>query len=65
MAEPIPLAEGRALFDAFFQSAQCVDMAAAPGAVEALTKLKRRAEIVILSNAPPAAGKDATATTPQ
>jgi len=43
--------EGRRLFDEFFRVG-CGDMEPAPGAVEALTRLARRAEIIILSNAP-------------
>jgi hypothetical protein len=45
---------GRRLFDEFFTT-HCAEIEPAPGAVEALTRLHRRAEILILSNAPPQA----------
>jgi hypothetical protein len=45
------LSRGRELFDDFFRTG-CGEMEPAPGAVEALAKLSRRAEILILSNAP-------------
>lgn len=50
-ASPVELAECRPLFDAYFAS-HCAEMEPAPGAVAALTRLARRAEILILSNAP-------------
>jgi hypothetical protein len=50
--EPVDIAEGRGLFDAYFRT-HCGEMEPAPGAVEALRKLKPRAELLILSNAPP------------
>ena len=50
-AEHLDLESGRALFDEFFGT-RCHDLEPAPGAVEALTRLHRRAEILILSNAP-------------
>jgi hypothetical protein len=50
--EPVPEAEGRALYAAFFRT-RCADMEPAPGAVAALTRLSRCAGIIILSNAPP------------
>jgi hypothetical protein len=53
-AEHLDLETGRALFNEFF-AGHCADIEPAPGAVEALTKLHRRAEILILSNAPPQA----------
>jgi hypothetical protein len=49
--EHLDLGEGRALFDAFFRT-DCGRMEPAPGAVEALRRLKAKAEILILSNAP-------------
>jgi len=53
-AEHLDLETGRALFHEFF-AGHCAEIEPAPGAVEALTKLHRRAEILILSNAPPQA----------
>jgi len=53
-AEHLDLERGRALFDEFFGT-RCAEIEPAPGAVEALTRLHRRAEILILSNAPPQA----------
>jgi hypothetical protein len=50
--EHIDLTEGRRLFDAYFRT-QCHEMEPAPGAVAALNRLKGRAELLILSNAPP------------
>jgi hypothetical protein len=50
-AEHLDLETGRALFDEFFAT-ECAEIEPAPGAIEALTKLHRRAEILILSNAP-------------
>lgn len=50
-AEHLALEEGRAHFDAFF-STHCGEMEPAPGAVAALNRLSKRAEILILSNAP-------------
>ena len=50
-AEHLDLESGRALFDEFF-GAHCAEIEPAPGAVEALARLHRRAEILILSNAP-------------
>ena len=50
----IDLAEGRRLFDAYFRES-CHEMAPAPGAVQALQRLAPRAELLILSNAPPEA----------
>lgn len=49
--EPVELARGRALFDDFFTT-HCGLMEPAPGAAQALTRLSRHAEILILSNAP-------------
>ena len=51
-AEHLELNEGRKLFDDFFRTG-CGEIEPAPGAVEALAALSRRAEILILSNAPP------------
>jgi hypothetical protein len=50
----IDLETGRALFDEFF-AIGCAEIEPAPGAVEGLRRLHRRAEILILSNAPPQA----------
>jgi hypothetical protein len=49
--EHLEIAEGRRLFDAFF-SGHCDMMQPAPGAIAALNRLGRHAEILILSNAP-------------
>lgn len=49
--EPLDMAEGRGLFDDYFRT-HCGEMEPAPGAVEALRRLKPRAELLILSNAP-------------
>ncbi|MBS0334785.1 MAG: hypothetical protein JSS35_18595 [Proteobacteria bacterium] len=53
-AEPLDIAVGRELFDAFFAEG-CGELEPAPGAVQALRRLGVRAEILILSNAPAAA----------
>lgn len=53
-AQHLDLAEGKALFDAFFAT-HCHQIEPAPGAMAALTRLGRHAEILILSNAPPQA----------
>jgi hypothetical protein len=50
-AEHLEIAEGRRLFEDFFRTG-CGEIEPAPGAVEALQRLSRRAEILILSNAP-------------
>ena len=50
--EHLELIEGRKLFDDFFRT-DCGEIEPAPGAIEALAGLSRRAEILILSNAPP------------
>ena len=52
--ENVDLAEGRELFNAFFANG-CGELRPAPGAAEALRRLKPRAEILILSNAPASA----------
>jgi len=49
--EHLELTEGRRLFDEFFRT-DCGAMEPAPGAVDALNRLKPKAEILILSNAP-------------
>jgi len=49
--EHLDLVEGRELFNDFFRT-DCGAMEPAPGAVDALRRLKSRAEILILSNAP-------------
>src|SRR5258708_34630447 len=49
--EHLEIDEGRKLFDEFFRTG-CGEIEPAPGAVEALARLSRRAEILILSNAP-------------
>jgi hypothetical protein len=53
-AEHLEIAEGRKLFDLFFAE-RCGDLEPAPGAIEALNRLHRHAEVLILSNAPPQA----------
>ena len=53
-AEHLDLETGRRLFDEFFAT-HCGEIEPAPGAVAALTRLGKRAEILILSNAPPQA----------
>ena len=50
-AEPVDLVDGRRLFEEFFRVG-CGELEPAPGAVEALARLKPKAEILILSNAP-------------
>ncbi|MGZ3378559.1 MAG: hypothetical protein ACXU8S_18340 [Phenylobacterium sp.] len=52
--EHVDLVEGRELFNEFFRTG-CGELEPAPGAVEALRRLKPRAEILILSNAPASA----------
>ena len=47
----VDLAEGKKLFDDFFRYG-CVDMEPAPGGAAALRSLSRRADVVILTNAP-------------
>ena len=49
--EHLDLVEGRELFNDFFRT-DCGQMEPAPGAVDALRRLKAKAEILILSNAP-------------
>lgn len=49
--EHLEIALGKTLFDDFFRTG-CGEIEPAPGAVEALTRLARTAEILILSNAP-------------
>jgi hypothetical protein len=50
-AEHLDLIEGKKLFDEFF-AGHCHNLEPAPGAIAALNKLARSAEILILSNAP-------------
>ncbi|WP_231733323.1 MULTISPECIES: hypothetical protein [unclassified Phenylobacterium] len=50
-AEHLPIEEGKRLFDAFFAT-RCHEIEPAPGGIEALNRLARSAEILILSNAP-------------
>ena len=50
-AEHLEIGEGRKLFDVFFGT-RCHEIEPAPGAIGALNRLARRAEILILSNAP-------------
>ena len=50
-AEHLDLTEGRELFNEFFRTG-CGEIEPAPGAVDALKRLKPRAEVLILSNAP-------------
>jgi hypothetical protein len=52
--EPVPLDHSQALMETFFRE-NCGEMEPTPGAAEALRKLSRSAEILILSNAPPCA----------
>ena len=52
--EHLDLAEGRLLFEDFFRTG-CGELEPAPGAVEALRRLRPRAEVLILSNAPASA----------
>ena len=49
--EHLEIEEGRKLFDAFF-GGHCHEIEPAPGAIAALNRLARSAEILILSNAP-------------
>jgi hypothetical protein len=49
--EHLDVTEGKRLFDAFFRE-HCHRIEPAPGAIEALNKLAKSAEILILSNAP-------------
>jgi hypothetical protein len=48
----LDIAEGKRLFDAFF-AGHCHEIEPAPGAIAALNRLHRSADILILSNAPP------------
>ena len=50
--EHLEIEEGRRLFAEYFRT-ECHAMAPAPGAAEALRRLKPKAELLILSNAPP------------
>jgi hypothetical protein len=50
-SDHVDLTVGRELFNAFFATG-CGELEPAPGAVEALRRLKPKAEILILSNAP-------------
>lgn len=52
--EHLDLESGKKLFDQFFAT-HCAEIEPVPGAVPALNALHRRAEILILSNAPPQA----------
>lgn len=58
--EHLAIAEGKALFDAFF-AGHCDTLEPAPGAIAALNRLAGAAEILILSNAPPDAERLRTA----
>lgn len=49
--EHLDVAEGRKLFDVFFAT-RCHEIEPAPGGIEALQRLSKSAEILILSNAP-------------
>lgn len=49
--EHLDIAEGKELFDAFF-AGHCHEIEPAPGAIAALNRLARAADILILSNAP-------------
>lgn len=50
--EHLDVAEGRALFERFFENG-CEDIDPVPGAAAALRRLSREASVVVLSNAPP------------
>lgn len=50
--EHLDLVEGRKLFDEFFRD-RCDEIEPAPGSVAALNRLRPKAELLILSNAPP------------
>lgn len=50
-AEHLAIEEGRRHFDDFFRT-DCAEIEPAPGAVDALQRLARTSEILILSNAP-------------
>lgn len=52
--EPLSRDEGWPLFNGYFRT-HCGEMQPTPGAIAALDLLRRRAEILILSNAPPEA----------
>ena len=54
---PMPEAEAKALYDGFYRCC-CGTMDPVPGAAEALARLGRRADVVILSNAPGEAARD-------
>jgi hypothetical protein len=56
----IDMETGKTLFEAFFREG-CGEIEPAPGAIEALNRIARRAEILILSNAPPEAERLRTA----
>lgn len=58
--EHLEIEEGRKLYDAFF-GGHCHEIEPAPGAIEALNRLARSAEIAILSNAPAEAERLRTA----
>lgn len=58
--EHIGMEEGRRLFDDFFRG-HCHEIEPAPGAIDALNRLSRGAEILILSNAPAEAERLRTA----
>jgi hypothetical protein len=49
--EPVSFDEAKACYDRFFGS-RCADLEPTPGAAAALQKLSRKAEILVLSNAP-------------
>lgn len=59
-SEHLAIEEGRKLFDAFF-GGHCHEIEPAPGAIAALNRLARSAEILILSNAPAEAERLRTA----
>ncbi|WP_296597857.1 hypothetical protein [Phenylobacterium sp.] len=50
-AEHYPVEDGKKLFDAFFAT-RCHEIEPAPGGIDALNRLSKVAEILILSNAP-------------
>ncbi len=49
--EHIDMAEAKVLFEEFFRTS-CGEMEPAPGAIAALTRVARKANLIILSNAP-------------
>jgi len=50
-SEHLPIDEGKTLFDSFFAT-RCHEIEPAPGGIEALNRLSKSSEVLILSNAP-------------